>query len=89
MIPPKGDFSFIKNTIYSISLHYDYNVVEKNNLWEFFKNYNGKSFMSTLTEVDNYDWYPQHSGSSWSLSMKAMELIAKKGWEHFVQSQMM
>jgi len=81
----QGDFSFVTNPYIEKMLEFDYNVTEQNKLWDFFKNHDTKkTFMSTLTIVDNYNWYDGHSGSSWALSMRTMEKIAKDGWINFV-----
>ena len=75
-----------------------YNVCEEENLWPFFKNFSPpdkggymwwgaadphysewKHVDGILSKIDT-----GHSGASWSCLMRAMEKIAKRGWDVFV-----
>ena len=81
----EGDFSFIKEKSMRKLLEFDYSVIEKNNLWDFLKNYHvEKTILMSRTILDNYTWYPGHSGETWELSIRTMERISKKGWDYFV-----
>ena len=82
--PVKGNFSFIKDSLVLETLQWDYNVVEKNDLWDYFKNHDIKKPFMFSNEINDYKWYDGHSGASWALSMRTMERIAKNGWENFV-----
>jgi hypothetical protein len=82
--PVKGNFSFIKDPYDLEMLQWDYNVIEQNNLWKYFKNHDLKEPFMFSNEINNYNWYNGHSGASWALSMRVMERIAKDGWENFI-----
>jgi len=82
-IPKPGDFSFVKDDLYREVLTWDYKVVNENNLWSYFRK-NKDSF--TIQNL-NYDWHNYHSGSSWCISMRNMEYIAKHGWERYIQDK--
>lgn len=60
------------------------------NLWEWLKTYepeNGKGFMFSehpnLNRIRSAMKYEDHSGGSYSWTMRTMETIAKNGWESF------
>lgn len=78
------DFSFIGDLDVRESLEWDYNIVEKNNLWEHFKKHDEESVYIFSSELSEYDWWSGHSGASYAISLRYLEHIAKYGWTSFV-----
>lgn len=89
-----GDFSFMKSIIWQDNLTDAYNAVETvgDEAWSALRNHDPKN--SFLFETRGPIWTRirlemtlGQTGTSYSISMRAMESIAKNGWTHFVNSQ--
>ena len=57
--------------------------------WDYIRNFAGESFMfsesAELTQIQAHmKKFDQHSGSSYGVTMRHMEMIAKEGWESYV-----
>jgi len=57
--------------------------------WEYIRNFAGESFMfSSSPEISEIQAHmkmmDQHSGCSYGVVMRHMEMIAKEGWESYV-----
>ena len=57
--------------------------------WEYIRNFAGESFMFSqspeISEIQAHmKMMEQHSGCSYGLVMRHMEMIAKEGWESYV-----
>jgi hypothetical protein len=86
-----GDFSFVKDDFQRQCLTFDYQVVEKNDLWNYFQLWdNEHSFQyqsptsKLLINLDKYEWYDGHMGWSFGMSMRELAYIAKNGWQSLV-----
>ena len=86
-----GDFSFVKDDFQRQCLSYDYQVVEKNQLWNYLQLGNTDDsfqFQSAssraLIKFNDYEWYDGHTGWSFGLCMRELEHIAKYGWRSLV-----
>ncbi len=91
-----GDFSFITDSHEVTMLDSAYKAVSSvDNAWEFLKTYSppeGEGFMFVrnapykLTQIEHaiLDADSGHSGSSYGFVMRAMEYIAKNGWDGYV-----
>lgn len=90
----KGDFSFIKgldSAMWKQSVENAYKYVEENNLWSFFQSFEpdkDKGFMfernETLQKISKELDSDGHSGASFAITMRSMQLIAQKGWNEYV-----
>ena len=90
-----GDFSFIKDNDTRITLNQTYQAVTNTRSWDFLREYSppdGQGFMfASHPQLSKIAWECEklgcgHSGASWGLAMRAMEVIAKKGWEYYVSN---
>jgi hypothetical protein len=80
-----GDFSFVKDDMFRKALEHDYSVVCKLDLWSYFENIDPQTIFSFDEKLNAIDqWYDQHSGASFHISMKNMQIIARYGWGHLV-----
>ena len=65
-----------------------YNAVTLAEKWEWLKHANIETFMfgtePEIAEISSKMKYDGHSGASFGTTMRTMELIAKKGWEVFI-----
>ena len=57
--------------------------------WEYIRTFSGESFMfsdaAELSQIQAHmKMLDQHSGSSYGVTMRHMEKIAKEGWESYV-----
>jgi len=88
-----GDFSFIKDKLTRETLEYDFNIV--NNIpgaWNEFREHDlDKSFMyqtcGQIWEEIAAKSFPGHSSASFGMTMRALEYIAKHGWEKYVNTK--
>lgn len=86
-----GDFSFIKDEMFRKSVENAFKYVNDNKLWEFFKTFevdSSKGFMFSrhpvLERISKALDSDGHSGASFAVTMRNMELIAKNDWETYV-----
>jgi hypothetical protein len=98
VIPPKikeGDFTFVESKSDRLNYEDAYSAITKTDGgWEFLKSQSpphGKGFMTwshpTLDKItDNMAEIGNHSGASFALTMRAMESIAKNGWDNWVSN---
>jgi len=70
-----------------------YDTVTKLELWEWLKHPdvpgNGGFMFSTspeVSQISNAMTYTGHSGASFGFTMRAMEFIAKRGWDAYVST---
>jgi hypothetical protein len=80
-----GDFSFFNDPTFSETLEHDYTIVESNNLWTVLKTRDPNKPFIFDTSFSCYNWSNNHSGASLAISLRNMEMIAKNGWEHYIQ----
>lgn len=85
------EFNTIKDTHTRTMLSNAYYAVSNANAWEWLKNCNEDSFMSSSyplvkTIRDNMMklGYDNHSGASFGLTMRQMEFLAKNGKNEFL-----
>lgn len=84
-----GDFSFLPADATMLKNAYD--AVTAEGLWDFFRDQSppadrGYMFWGApeLKKLDPHLESVGHSGASYGMTMRAMEAIAKKGWDQFV-----
>ena len=84
-----GDFSFIQDQAEREALTHDYIVVTNVKAWDALKRHDSSKtfFMDTWGEpwetLRTSTWQ-HHSGASLALSFRALEMIAKSGWDAYV-----
>jgi hypothetical protein len=95
-LPPmirEGDFSFVKSEMDRIFYEDAYSAIKKtDDGWAFLKTNSPPSNMGfmmwshpTLDKINNnMSQIANHSGASFALTMRAMESIAKNGWDTWV-----
>jgi hypothetical protein len=88
-----GDFSFHASKWDAAMLKNAYDAITTEELWSFFKNKTppvdrGYMFWDApeLKRLDKHLEPIGHSGASYGWTMRTMEVIAKDGWELFVQT---
>ena len=86
-----GDFSFISDNMFKQSIQNAYNYVNSNQLWDFFKTFepdHDKGYMfsnhPTLVQISKALDSDGHSGASFALTMRNMQLIANNDWDTYV-----
>ena len=86
------NFDFISDTMTRNAVSSGYNTINKLNEWEFLKVCNPESFMfssnpkiNSIMNSVNDDYGGGHSGCSISLTMRALEYIAKHGYTGYKQ----
>ena len=88
-----GDFTFIKDPMFQKAVENAYIHVNETNLWEFFKTYTpdeDKGYMysrnATLDKISLALSSDGHSGASFAITMRNMQLIALRGWDGYVKT---
>jgi len=86
-----GDFSFIKDNMFKKAVENAFKYINDNNLWEFFKTYEpdaDKGFLfsrnETLDKLSKVLYNDGHSGTSFAITMRNMQAIAKNDWQTYV-----
>lgn len=87
-----GDFNNLPIEKYEKEMFNDaYTTVTSLNLWDWLRNpttpgEGGFMFSNSpeIRHITNTMKFGGHSGSSFGLTMRVMEAIAKKGWEYYV-----
>lgn len=88
-------FEFIEDELYRDTLIRTYRAITNVNAWEFMMTFSPdteKGFMFSSHPIlgDIYEETERmgvgHSGASWGITMRSMEMIAKEGLQKFVQS---
>jgi hypothetical protein len=86
-----GDFSFMRASPEAALYKNAYDAIESEGLWGFFRDKTpptdeGYAFWDApeLMRLRPYLLAMNHSGTSYALTMRTMERIAKNGWEAFV-----
>lgn len=96
----EGDFKSLNLDSNSIMMLEDaYQAVTKANRWGFLRrpdvpgdthgfvpHVQKKEHKKVLLDIDTYMEYEGHSGSSYAWAMRAMERIAKEGWNTYVET---
>lgn len=85
-----GDFSFVQSSYEVEMLEDGYETITKLDLWKWLAEYipeENKGFM--FSENENISKIVNtmkigHSGATFGWIMRHMEMIAKKGWEYYV-----
>ena len=93
---PRGDFSFIQDSMTRTMLQEAWTAVEKVDAWNDLKSQDvpGEGgFMFSRHPVvqkisDALVDTTGHSGGSWGWTMRQMQSIAKNGWEEYVSAHM-
>lgn len=88
----EGDFNSLPISKWEKDMLQDaYDTITSLKLWDWMRKdstpgENGFMFSrcSELDKITNTMKYNGHSGSSFALTMRAMETIAKQGWSHYV-----
>lgn len=91
---PDGDFSFIDNNLYRDNLTGTYQAITIVGAWDFLRAFtpdDQRGFMfsnhemldAIASETDRLG--VGHSGASFGIAMRHMEMIAKEGWQKYVQ----
>ena len=85
-------FSFITDNMFRQAIQNAYNYIDSNNLWDFFKTYDpdhDKGFLfsshPTLEQISTALHNDGHSGASFAITMRNMQLIANNDWDTYVQ----
>jgi hypothetical protein len=89
----EGDFQSLKLDDWDREMLDDaYKAVTKANRWGFLRRADvpgPKGFMFSewpeMKDIDTHMEYSGHSGASYGMTMRAMEFIAKNGWDAYVQ----
>ena len=93
IIPPRGDFSFIKDNETRIMYEDAYKAIDSVWAgWEFVERDPGEGgfmFSSSLiaVEIQKNMKYEGHSGASYGWTMRKMQHLARIGWEAFVKEE--
>jgi hypothetical protein len=90
----EGDFKSLKISDWEREMLDDaYKAVTKANKWGFLRRPDvpgPKGFMFSdwpeMKDIDIFMEYGGHSGSSYGMTMRAMEFIAKNGWDAYAQN---
>ena len=89
-----GDFSFVKDELWRDALTDGYKAVEKvgQSGWNELKYYDTqRSFMygknTPVIEEITKNMEVEHSGSSYGITMRNLENIAKYGWKEYVSNK--
>jgi len=91
-----GDFNHIEDKVTRDTLSLTYQAVTNTNSWDFLKSFTPSSgcgfIFSSHPQLDKISYECErlgcgHSGSSWGISMRHMEAIAKKGWDNYVSNK--
>ncbi len=90
----RGQFSSIAGIDnYEARLLQDaYDAITVAEAWEFMRTFSEQSFMFSrhpvLTQIQAHmKMLPEHSGASYGCVMRAMEAIAKDGWESWADAR--
>ena len=83
----KENFSWVKDDLVRETLSYDYKVVVKNKLEFLFQNRDCKSYKWGTCGPDwdflKNNCYPGHSGASFAIIMRDLELIFTRGYMYY------
>ena len=89
-----GDFSFVKDELWRDALTDGYKAVEKvgQSGWNELKDHDTqRSFMygknTPIIEEITKNMEVEHSGSSYGITMRNLEYIAKHGWKEYVTNK--
>ena len=89
---PRGDFSFVTESMDREWLTHDFQVVEKMpGAWEMLRDHDpDQNFLwetqSLFWDILKESMWWGHSGASMAISLRNMERIAKIGWDAYVTS---
>ena len=91
-----GDFSFVRDPMYRRFLHDAYQAVGLADAWSYLRDESppdDKGFMFSSSPItDTIQKFmrdiDEHSGASYGITMRCMEMIAKRGWSAFVSGNL-
>jgi hypothetical protein len=85
-----GDFSFVQHKETRIMFDDAYRAITKAEAWDYMKTDPGEggymfSQSEMLTKINSCMKYDGHSGSSYGLTMRMMQRLARIGWLEFAK----
>ena len=90
---PVGDFSFINDTLFRDAHEKTHQAITNLDVWDFIRSFtpdNHGGFMYSRNSVleaisaETDRLGAGHSGASFGITMRSMEMIAKEGWQKYV-----
>ncbi len=87
-----GQFNYINSTYTRQAYHFTHAAITQTNLWDFIKQNPGPGGYTLSTSPELYTIYNKieelgyhgHSGSSFAISLRAMNYIANHGEQSFI-----
>ena len=86
-----GDYTFVNDVNTRVMLNDAHNAVTKAEAWDVMGQDPGDGGFMFSTNIDpkvhavqNFMKYDGHSGASYGWTMRAMQYIAKHGWDNYV-----